>query len=67
MLTTKLIDNSFGNDGITAFCEGLKMNQSVTTLYLRSKLTRFTKNATLLNKTMFWTQKTRLAVKDSRL
>lgn len=37
MFTTKLIDNSFGNDGITAFCEGLKMNQSVTTLYLRSE------------------------------
>ena len=66
MLTTKLIDNSFGNDGITAFCEGLKMNQSVTTLYLRSKLTKL-KNATLSNTIMFWTQKTRLAVKDSRL
>ena len=31
------IDNNLGNDGIAALCEGLKTNNSVTTLYLRSE------------------------------
>ena len=32
----KLTDNNLGNDGVAALCEGLKMNNSVTVLNLRS-------------------------------
>lgn len=39
MLITKSIDNDFGNDGIVGLCDGLEMNKSLRTLYLRSEMT----------------------------